>query len=132
MTSLRQEAIDPAQYDNLDMDWIAEGSSDSPTRLFIKTILKPYLKDLAGKNILDVGCGVGWLSEVAANQKTKSYTGIDPSAVNIEVAKKLYPSADFLQSTVENYSADKGFDLIICIMATEHMNDIEGVYDGKI
>lgn len=90
-------------------------------------IINKHGTNLAGKRILDIGCGGGLLAEEFAALGCE-VTGIDPSAPSIATAK-----AHALQSGLQiNYMVGAGeslpfdnesFDIVYCCDALEHMND---------
>ena len=51
-------------------------------------LLEPLFPDLAGKSVLDLGCGYGWHCKYAADHGAKRVLGIDQSALMIAEAKK--------------------------------------------
>lgn len=85
---------------------------------------------LFGKNVLDVGCGGGILSEAMAKQGA-IVTGIDMSQAPLEIAKQHADqnnlNIDYQQTTIEKFvekqtalSAGK-FDVITCMEMLEHV-----------
>ena len=50
--------------------------------------LEPMFPELAGKAVLDLGCGYGWHCKYAAEHGATSVLGIDQSARMIEEAKR--------------------------------------------
>ena len=78
------------------------------------------LTDLAGKNVLDAGCGIGLLSEMlwilGAN-----VSGVDVSREAVELAKTRAPDGNFKQDILSAFSFDQKFDLIICIDVLYHI-----------
>ena len=83
---------------------------------------------LAGKTVLDVGCGGGILSESMAKLGAK-VTGIDMAEAPLSVAKlHLYESnlnIDYQQITAEQLSEEQpaSFDIITCLEMLEHVPD---------
>lgn len=83
---------------------------------------------VAGKRVLDVGCGGGILSESLAELGAE-VTGIDVSSTALDVARihllesKL--NVNYLLTTVENYVAKspEPFDIITCMELLEHVPD---------
>jgi 2-polyprenyl-6-hydroxyphenyl methylase/3-demethylubiquinone-9 3-methyltransferase len=86
------------------------------------------LSDLAGKAVLDVGCGGGILAEAMAARGAR-VTGIDLGASNIEVAQlHLLESGldvDYRCTAVESLAAEQpaAFDVVTCMELLEHVPD---------
>ncbi|CAA0108316.1 Ubiquinone biosynthesis O-methyltransferase [BD1-7 clade bacterium] len=90
---------------------------------------------VAGKTLLDVGCGGGILSE-GMSQRGASVTGIDMGTEPLNVARMhLYESKleiDYQQSTAEAF-ADKHagqFDIVCCMEMLEHVPEPASVIDA--
>ncbi|MCH9645511.1 MAG: bifunctional 2-polyprenyl-6-hydroxyphenol methylase/3-demethylubiquinol 3-O-methyltransferase UbiG [Proteobacteria bacterium] len=92
-----------------------------------------YIKEhcnntLANKNILDVGCGGGILSEAMANEGA-TVTGIDMAEAGLEVAKlHLLESGlevDYQKTPVEELAKTHAgqFDVVTCLEMLEHVPD---------
>ena len=128
MPSLREQATAPDQYDNPEMDWAAEGGLDTPIRQFMREYLEPALAAIAPSRVLDVGCGTAWLSQVVNKYGTRRYLGIDPSVVNVEYARQHYPEVDVRRAGTETFVSNEKFDLITCIMATEHIDSLDAAF----
>ena len=83
---------------------------------------------LKNKQVLDVGCGGGILSEALA-QKGAEVTGIDAGEESLRVAKehaeKSGLEVHYLCSTVEEYSeSNQGkYDIVTCMELLEHVPD---------
>ena len=69
------------------------------------------LNPLPGENILDVGCGTGYLANVIS-QKGALVTGIDASPEMIAKAKHEYPSIDFRLMSATDIHLNKKFDAV--------------------
>ena len=84
--------------------------------------------DLADKQILDIGCGGGLLTEALAD-KGGLVTGIDISEDLLHVAddhaKKANLDITYICTTVENFSSNhnNAFDVITCMELLEHVPD---------
>jgi 2-polyprenyl-6-hydroxyphenyl methylase/3-demethylubiquinone-9 3-methyltransferase len=87
---------------------------------------------LAGKKVLDVGCGGGILAEAMA-QRGAQVTGIDLSEKGLRVAElHLLESGlqiDYEKATVEEYAAQHGskFDVVTCMELLEHVPEPAGM-----
>jgi 2-polyprenyl-6-hydroxyphenyl methylase/3-demethylubiquinone-9 3-methyltransferase len=86
------------------------------------------LAGLAGKRVLDVGCGGGILAEAMAARGAQ-VTGIDLGEANIEVARlHLLESGldvDYRCMAVEALATEQpgGFDVVTCMELLEHVPD---------
>jgi 2-polyprenyl-6-hydroxyphenyl methylase/3-demethylubiquinone-9 3-methyltransferase len=86
------------------------------------------LAPLAGKRVLDVGCGGGILAEAMA-RRGADVTGIDLSEKPLSVAKlHLLESGlkvDYRLASAEDFSAQNGaqFDVVTCMELLEHVPD---------
>jgi len=75
-------------------------------------MIKPYLE---GK-ILDIGCGVGYLSEFVPKNL---YYGMDIDEVSLEIAHKRYPGVRF----ESKYPEGEQFETIVLLAVIEHVDD---------
>jgi len=81
---------------------------------------------LAGKNVLDVGCGGGILSESMAAMGAV-VTGIDASPAPLAVAKMHLKESglrvDYQMATAETFAAEHSgrFDVVTCLELLEHV-----------
>ncbi|QLB12539.1 3-demethylubiquinone-9 3-methyltransferase [Bisgaardia hudsonensis] len=104
------------------------------------TYIQSQAKGLLGKNVLDVGCGGGILSEAMARLGA-NVIGLDMSVAPLEVArnhaKESQLNIDYQQTTIEDFvekqtalingnKADK-FDVITCMEMLEHVPDPSSV-----
>ncbi|TNF86814.1 MAG: bifunctional 2-polyprenyl-6-hydroxyphenol methylase/3-demethylubiquinol 3-O-methyltransferase UbiG [Gammaproteobacteria bacterium] len=90
--------------------------------------IEKQAQSLAGKEILDVGCGGGILAEALAQRQAK-VTGIDMAELSLKVARlHLHESGlqiDYRQSTVEAFAEKNAarFDIVTCLEMLEHVPD---------
>jgi 2-polyprenyl-6-hydroxyphenyl methylase/3-demethylubiquinone-9 3-methyltransferase len=83
---------------------------------------------LAGKTVLDVGCGGGILSEAMA-QRGANVTGIDMGAAPLAVARlhalESGVTVDYRQLPVEQLAAEQPghYDVVTCLEMLEHVPD---------
>jgi SAM-dependent methyltransferase len=80
------------------------------------------------QTLLDVGCGEGlftrYLTGVAAN-----VVGIDLSATAIERARRNVPRAGFRCVALQDFTPDRGFDVVIAAEMLYYADDIERALD---
>ena len=87
---------------------------------------------LAGKKVLDVGCGGGILAEAMA-QRGAQVTGIDMGEAPLAVARlhqlESGVSVDYEQSTAEEFAERHAgtFDVVTCLEMLEHVPDPSSV-----
>jgi len=127
-TKLVEKAIDPRQYDSLVLDWEKEGMADSPTRQFFYEYLETNLENLAGKSVLDVGSGTGYLSKLFSKLGAEEIYGIEPAHKNVEISRKLYPEMMVTEQAFEDVKPEKTFDVVVVVMAFEHMRDLNSAF----
>lgn len=82
----------------------------------------------AGLRLVDIGCGGGLISEPMARLGA-AVTGIDPSPVNIEVAKahagERGLAIDYRATTAEAlHEAGERFDVVLALEVVEHVSDV--------
>jgi 2-polyprenyl-3-methyl-5-hydroxy-6-metoxy-1,4-benzoquinol methylase len=126
MSDLRTQATDPHQYD--EMDWVAEGDGHAPSRIFIREYIDAILDQLQPRSVLDIGCGTAWLSEVVASMGATHYVGMDPCRNSITFAREHYPDAEVHCARFEDFHTPETFDLAVCILATEHLDNLGSAF----
>ena len=122
--SIRERAIDPLQYDRDELLWSEEGHGLSPIRRVFLEKLQPHFGDLIGKDVLDVGCGQGWLSHNLVEHGAR-VTAIDPSVKNIKAATSQFRDVRFVKSSLQDFRTDHNYDLITAVMVFEHLPKLE-------
>lgn len=82
------------------------------------TILQPFKHD----KVLDIGCGIGFLSTLFDKDK---YCGIDNCNEFIEFAKKKYIGYEFIQYDINNGIPfkDGEYDIVIGIWLLHHLKN---------
>ena len=97
----------------------------------INPLRAKYIEDKIicnGKEILDVGCGGGLLSE-ALHDFGGNVTGIDAAGPGIKIAQlhadKNKKAITYIESTAEKLlcSSDKKYDVVTCLEVLEHVPD---------
>jgi ubiquinone/menaquinone biosynthesis C-methylase UbiE len=78
-----------------------------------------------GSRVIDVGCGQGPLVKLLADLGCR-VTGVDPSAVALEAARKRWPDLDLVQIEDSRLPFDdSSFDVATCTHVLEHVLDTQ-------
>jgi len=79
--------------------------------------------NLSGKNFLDVGCGLGYFSEIAC-KKGAVVTGIDVGEELINKVHKKLPNGKFITASISKLPfKDRCFDIVLCTEVVEHVEN---------
>lgn len=83
--------------------------------------------NLESINILDVGCGEGFISRLVKDRiPDNEIVGVEYSIEALEIARKLNPDITFYQGDIYNLDfKDDAFDLVICTEVLEHLQKPE-------
>jgi SAM-dependent methyltransferase len=125
MNDLFSQATDPTQYDKLGNDWLVEGTTERPWRKLFKDSLGPIVGDLSNQSVLDIGCGTGWFSDFVFSLGAQSYLGLEPCKLSYKAAKSMHPTSKFINRPFEEFATYDRFDLITCLMSSEHIKDLK-------
>ncbi len=85
------------------------------------SIIRDCLSPIAGKLILDVGCGSGGLAATLSSESA-AVTGIDVDEASIEAAKRAAPLGHFRTGSASQLPfADQAFDAAIFMNSLHHV-----------
>lgn len=86
----------------------------------------------AGRAVLDVGCGVGYGSQLLAARGAESVTAFDISADAIKHAATYYPHPNLTYSvaSAEDFSFSRRFDVVACFELIEHVENQHRVIEN--
>ncbi len=133
MTENQAQNIDPAEiakFEELASRWWDRDSEFKPLHDInpLRVGFIDRIAPLAGKRVLDVGCGGGILSESMA-KRGADVTGIDMGEAPLKVAKlhglESGVQVRYRQITVEELAAEEpaSFDVVTCMEMLEHVPD---------
>lgn len=89
---------------------------------FINIILSKYLKNNKKNNILEIGCGTGYQSNIIS--KYGEYIGLEKNSKAMEELKKI--NKKVIDSSIEDYKTEEKFNAICLFDVLEHIkNDAE-------
>ncbi len=86
--------------------------------------LLQWLNPQPGEQILDVGCGTGYLAHLMAEAGAEVW-GIDSAASMIEKAEKEYPGIRFSVADITAFSSDVAFDAVFSNAVLHWIQDKE-------
>ena len=133
MTDIQANNVDQseiAKFEALASRWWDMESEFKPLHDInpLRTNYIDSLAPLAGKKVLDVGCGGGILSEAMA-QRGADVTGIDMGEANLTTSKlhalESGVKVDYQCIAVETLAAQQpeSFDVVTCLEMLEHVPD---------
>ena len=85
-----------------------------------KKIYENLSKILKGRDILEVGCGIGLGS--ALLERNNTIVASDKLRTNIKIASALYPWVNFKTSDISQTPLE-GFEVTVCIETIEHIKN---------
>ncbi|WP_377838350.1 class I SAM-dependent methyltransferase [Bosea sp. UC22_33] len=97
-------------------------------------VLRGMLPELAGKRVLDLGCGFGWFCRFAAGEGAAGVLGVDVSEKMLERARRETPDsrAAYERADLETYALPAGaFDLAYSSLAFHYVEDLAGLF-GRV
>ncbi|HUV22511.1 MAG TPA: bifunctional 2-polyprenyl-6-hydroxyphenol methylase/3-demethylubiquinol 3-O-methyltransferase UbiG [Gammaproteobacteria bacterium] len=138
---LHEANVDPAEIDkfqSIASRWWDRESEFKPLHE-INPLRVRYIErqagGLAGKRVVDIGCGGGILAEALAEQGAQ-VTGIDMAELSLKVARlHLHESeleVDYQLITAEAFAEQHAaqFDIVTCLEMLEHVPDPAAIIDA--
>ena len=93
-------------------------------KILVSTYAKYSVRELSQSDVLDVGCGYGWLLD--AFEGSRTLCGVDIAHHAVEVATGRKPERFFKQGDLQDASPfTQKFDLILAINIIEHLSNPE-------
>ncbi|SFJ68543.1 Methyltransferase domain-containing protein [Paenibacillus sp. UNC496MF] len=91
---------------------------------------RPMLPELAGKRVLDIGCGFGWHCRYAREQGAASVVGIDISENMLARAREMTddPAITYRRLAIEDLDyPDAAFDVVVSSLALHYIERFDDV-----
>jgi len=106
-------------YTEFEWQTAAAGNGESGEKLTCTFV--ELVKKLEGvRSICDLGCGNGHISGRLA-ALGYDVTGVDASASGIQIARRVYPSVEFVHALIDRDLSLGKFDLVISSDVIEHL-----------
>ena len=115
-----------SSYDQI-ADKYADAQDTKPWDLYFERpgVLQ-FLPDVAGKDVLDAGCGPGFYAHFMADQGAR-VTAFDLNPVFVtRTQQRTGPNVKALQADLAeplSFAADASFDLVVCILVMHYLKD---------
>ncbi len=91
------------------------------------------LPHVAGKRVLDAGCGVGWGSKMLLEAGASEVTGLDISEEALANARARAPEVEFVQGDLQALPfPDHHFDVVVCFEASSTPRTSSPHLDGLV
>jgi SAM-dependent methyltransferase len=88
--------------------------------------------DMAGKRVLDIGCGTGAALAVLEREFGCVVAGVDPSPGMLEQARRKLPDADVRDGVAEELPfADEAFDAAMMMTVVQHVERRRGFMEAR-
>tara|TARA_Y100000034_G_C6862975_1_gene392973 strand:+ start:895 stop:1557 length:663 start_codon:yes stop_codon:yes gene_type:complete len=106
-------------YKNESDPWNQSGGSDvkySEYYTYSRERLNNKLKEINPNSLLEVGCGLGYTTQIIQGSLPKCYTvGMDISSVAVTKADKLFSNLKFISGDISSidFSSDVKYDVVI-------------------
>lgn len=107
-------------YEKFSQNLIRDKIHPNPRHQKIRNYLKEIFEKYSFKNALEIGCGIGIISEFIADN-VPEVTGIDISEENIKFAKATVKKVNFQCSDFLEFSTKVEYDLITLFDVLEHI-----------
>jgi ubiquinone/menaquinone biosynthesis C-methylase UbiE len=108
-------------------EWIIRQRSSKRLIAYLTALQKPL-------NILEIGCGNGWLSAQLADILNAKVTGLDPNLLEIEQARRVFkkPNLRFIKGVFDQHAFDEKvkFDVIIFAASVQYFQSLDTVIDN--
>jgi len=123
----KQSPKDIEDWNRIASDYV-QNADPTDNRIYnmVKDVLWDCLGDVQGLDVLDLGCGHGWLSKEIFDAGGKVYA-VDGSSSLLEFGRSQYPEIDFIQYDLSDGLPfdDVKFDHVIAFMVLADIPNID-------
>lgn len=81
-------------------------------------------------NIMDIGCGCGYLTNAIYENGRQKIRGVDISLSSVDYAQKKYPNITFLCQDICEVEINQSFDLCLAVMVLNNIPQIEKFFSA--
>ncbi len=130
MKEMKQDSSTIA-WNKMGDEWVELAQTDELRNCFIMPNMLKFIGDVAGKKILDLGCGEGGYSRELA-KKGAQLVSVDCSKRAIEIASALAEKENlkiehFIRNSNDLFDIEpEQFDIVLCSMMLMDCEDLEG------
>jgi SAM-dependent methyltransferase len=107
--------------------WWQDGFTDGADPEYEEQILPLAAEHLTGaRRVLDVGCGEGQLSRLAAGLPVERVAAVDPTWAQLEVARRRGGKVGYARAVAADLPFASGsFDAVVACLVFEHIDDVD-------
>ena len=132
LEAYRPTATESAEFWEQKLEYLVRSRKNSFNDDYAEFLVKNVWKIDHPVNVLDCGCGLGFLGALFLPYlpKGSTYTGIDQAEKLIEEARKIYEGTEydmtFQTRDVNDYHVAGKYDVVFCKAVLRHLNDPKG------
>lgn len=126
----------PAFYDDdgvFEVYWSRRGRLDNPNDTLELPVVWELLGDVAGRRILDLGCGDATFGSQALERGCAAYCGVDGSRNMIATARRLLAgtAGEAIHADLETWNyPEAAFDVVVSRLVLHYLESLETVLAG--
>jgi SAM-dependent methyltransferase len=107
--------------------WWQAGFTDGADAEYTEQILPMAAADLAGAvDVLDVGCGEGQISRLAAADGARRVVGVDPTWAQVSEARQRGGGPAYLRGAAAALPfPNSSFDAVVACLVFEHIDEVD-------
>jgi len=111
-------------------DWWIEGFTEGADPEYVEQILPLAAEELEGSTrILDVGCGDGQVSRLAASSGA-TVVGVDPAWNQISVARQRGGGPSYVRAAADRLPfPEAGFEAVVACLVFEHIDALDAAME---